>query len=88
MDTIKLLIDEAAGIYIPRNFYEHFDMSTWGLNVNYFLDLSHPDSDFYWESWDEALNQAKYLDDEGHTWTLYQDGSLFAVRDDHNWDTE
>lgn len=83
MDTIKLLIDEAAGIYIPRNFYENFDMPTWGLNINYFLDLSHPDNEFYWEAWDEALAQATYLDDDGHTWTLYQDGSLFAVRDDH-----
>lgn len=86
MDTIKLLIDESAGIYIPRNFYDFVCISTWGLSEKDFRDLSHPDNEHYWDAWDEALAQAKYLDDDGHTWTLYQDGSLFAVRDDHNWD--
>lgn len=88
MDTIKLLIGEGAGIYIPRNFYENFDMTTWGLSEKDFRDLSHPDNELYWEAWDEVLTQAKYLADDGHIWTLYQDGSLFAVRDDHNWDAE
>lgn len=84
MDTIKLLIDEAAGIYIPRNFYENFDISTWRLSEKDFRDLSHPDNEHYWDAWDDVMCQAKYLDDDGHTWTLYQDGSLFAVRDDHD----
>ena len=83
MDTIKLLIDGAAGIYVPRNFYEHYDLPTWGLDVSQFSDLSDPDKEHYWDAWDEALRDAKYTDDEGHTWTLHQDDSLFAVRDDH-----
>lgn len=88
MDTIKLLIDEAAGIYIPKNFYTNFNFRLWGLSKEAFRDLSNTENQLYWDAWDEALAQAKYLDDDGHTWTLYQDGSLFAVRDDHSWDVE
>jgi hypothetical protein len=88
MDTIKLLIDEAAGIYIPRNFYENFDFASWNLKGDDFLELSSPDNEHYWEAWDDLLRQAEHHDYEGRVWTLHQDGSLFAVRDDHTFDEE
>lgn len=88
MDTIKLLIDEAAGIYIPQKFYTNFNCRLWGLSKEAFRDLLDSESTLYWDAWDEVLDQAKYVDEEGHTWTLHQDGSLFAVRDDHNFDAQ
>lgn len=88
MDTIVLLIDDAAGIYIPRNFYENFDLASWGLDIKEFSDLSTPDKEHYWEAWDDVLRDAVNHDTDGHTWSLYQDGSLFAVRDDHVWDVQ
>lgn len=88
MDTITLFIDEVAGIYIPRNFYENFEFSAWGLNVSDYADLSMPENEHYWEAWDDLLRDAKHTDSDGHEWSLYQDGSLFAVRDDHTWDEE
>lgn len=45
-----------------------------------------PDHADYWEAWDDVLSSASYTDDDGHTWTLYQDGDLFAVRDDHEFE--
>jgi hypothetical protein len=84
-ETIVLLIDGAAGIYIPRNFYEHFDFSSWSLNVSEFGDLSDPDKDLYWDAWDDCIHDAKHIDTDGHEWTLYQDDDLFAVRNDHEW---
>lgn len=86
MNTITLLIDDAAGIYIPRNFYENFDFSTWNLKLEDYADLANPENEHYWDAWDDLLDNASYSDKEGHTWTLYQDGDLFAVRDDHDWE--
>ena len=82
---MKLLIDGAAGIYVPRNFHENFDFGTWNVDIKEFSDLSDPDKEYYWDAWDELLGKAEFYDGE-HKWTLYQDGDLFAVRDDHNWD--
>ena len=85
-DTINLLIDGAAGIYIPRNFYENFDFSTWNLSISDFPELSMPENEGYWDAWDEVLARAQYHDNDGHIWTLYQNDDLFAVRDDHAFD--
>ncbi len=73
-----LLIDGAAGIYVPRNFYEHFDFPTWGLDVSDFAALSMPENEHYWDAWDEVLQKAEYTDMAGITWRLEQDGDLFA----------
>lgn len=87
-DKIALLIDGAAGIYVPRNFYENFDFPTWGLNLSEYRDLSHPDNGHYWEAWDDALREACYVDKEGFSWTLYQDDSLFALREDYDHEAD
>lgn len=85
--TRVLLIDGAAGVYVPRNFYKNFDLASWGLDIADFADLSNPDKDLYWDAWDDALRDAVNHDNDGHTWTLDQiDGDLFAIRDDHNHD--
>jgi len=86
MDTIKLLIDEQAGIYIPRNFYKYFAFDAWNLAPQDYSDLSSPDNAEYWNAWDDLLARAEYCDEEGHVWRLYQDGDLFAVRDDHDFE--
>jgi hypothetical protein len=86
MDTIICLIDGAAGIYVPRNFYERFDLDSWNLDTADLKDLSNPYNDLYWDAWDDVLRNAEFHDDNGHIWRLYQDGDLFAVRDDHNWE--
>ncbi len=90
-DNVKLLISDTAGIYIPRNFYEHYDLPTWGLKISDYRDLSHPDNEGYWESWDDLLKEAKHTDDKGVTWLLDQNGDLFAITeafmqlDDNDW---
>lgn len=92
--TIVLLLDESRGIYIPKAFYDGFDFASWGLNVSEYRDLSSPDNDLYWDTWDALLRDAEHHEAPkqgeaiGHVWTLYQNGSLFAVRDDHRWDDE
>ena len=79
--TQSLLIDEQAGIYVPRNFYLYYDFPSWGLDLSDYSELSDPYNDDYWEAWDQLLAKAKHLDEDGNYWRLEQDGSLFAVLD-------
>jgi hypothetical protein len=75
----ELLISDAAGIYIPRNFYEGFDFAAWGLKLEDFPELSHPDNQDYWDAWDRLLDSAQHIDKAGEVWSLDQDGDLFTV---------
>ena len=82
MSGIKLLLSKARGIYIPQNFYESFNLSDWNINsdtVNGIDDLSDPENDFYWDTWEDVLNNAFFIDKDGHKWVLYQDGELWAI---------
>lgn len=81
-----LLIDGAAGIYVPMRFYENFDFAAWGLKSDDYRDLSHPENEHYWDAWDDLLRDAKHLDENGVEWTLEQDDDLFAVSDDAETD--
>lgn len=87
-ETLILLLCDARGIYIPRDFYEGFDFGEWGLDIKNFSDLSDPDKELYWDAWDEVLDGAEHHDRWGNIWRLYQDGDLWAVRDDHDWGEE
>jgi hypothetical protein len=88
LSTCEILLDEARGIYIPQAFYENFDFSIWNLKIEDYSELRDPDLDGYWEAWDELLRNAEYHDDNGYVWRLRQDGSLFALRNDHNYEEE
>ena len=79
---LVILLDGSAGIYVPQAFAERFE--NWqGIDPEDLAILrAGPDHADYWEAWDVVLSSASYADDDGHTWTLYQDGYLFAVRED------
>lgn len=38
--------------------------------------------EWYWESWNNILDNAEYVDESGNIWRLYQDGDLFAICED------
>jgi hypothetical protein len=81
--TRELIIDDSRGIHIPQFFATHFDMDAWGVSDEQKQVLmSGADTEEYWDVWDEVLRNATYNDGKGHTWTLEQDGDVFAVRDD------
>lgn len=76
-----LLIDGAHGIYVPMAFIEQ--AQGWDLPQEAVeIVKAGPDHPDYWEAWVEILDSASFQGEEEHTWTLYQDGDLFAVRDD------
>lgn len=76
LPTVAVLLNDARGIYIPRDFAEGFD--NWqGITEEDKACLSDPENEFYWDTWESVLNKAKFEQD-GYTWQLYQDGALFA----------
>jgi len=81
MSGIHILLSDSHGVYIPQFFIEEFDPSEWrGIKAEDLEILrAGPEHEFYWETWDDILNNALHIDEDGMQWSLYQDGDLFAV---------
>ena len=76
---LQLLLSDARGVYIPRDFVTGFDMAKWsGISADDIATCENPDHEWYWESWDSILSGAKHTDPDGNVWQLYQDGDLWA----------
>lgn len=77
MSGIEILVSDHQGIYIPQVFAERFNWS--GISIDDLKTIEEgPDAEYYWEAWDNILNDAFHNDKDGFTWRLYQDGDLFA----------
>lgn len=82
MSGMSLLITDAHGVYIPRMFAQFYEASDWGFtedSKDWETVVNGPDTEWYWESWDELLSRASYKDKNGNVWSLHQDGDLWAV---------
>ena len=80
LDNVEILLSDARGIYIPRDFDQGFDLTKWtGINESDVEILQDPENEFYWESWESVLNNAKFTSDDGRTFSLWHDGDLFAI---------
>ena len=80
-NAIRLLLNDARGIYIPRDFIEIFDTVKWNIDLSDYQreTLASPSNEGYWDTWECILNDARYTDIEGNSYRLYQDGDLFAI---------
>ena len=89
MDNINLLLSDARGIYIPRDFVQGFDLTKWqGISESDAETCADPDNEWYWDSWECILNNAKYIHDDGRVFTLWQEGDLWAICYDSMTDEE
>jgi len=78
----ELLIDSHHGIYIPKLFYDNFDFEQFGLKKSDYSDLNNPDNEYYWETWDDLLNNAETK--EGHI--LQQDQDLWLTEKNYEFE--
>lgn len=78
-DAIALLLNSSRGTTIPKTFYEDFDLEKWGIDQAKYNALESEDNDFYWDTWQSVLDKAKYTDNNGNVYTLWQDGDLWAI---------
>ena len=75
-----LFLDSNRGAYIPQHFAESIDVKGWtGIKAED-LDvlLAGPDAEFYWDAWQDVLDNAETLDGR----VLHQDGDLWLVARD------
>lgn len=89
LNAVTLILSDNRGIYIPRDFlcddyneiaFEH--CLSWGLtaeNFHNWQDAADPENEGYWDAWDWILNNAKYTDESGNVYYLYQDGDLWGL---------
>lgn len=84
MEAIVLILSDARGIYIPRDFvcddYNEIDVDhceAWGIKLEDAAILQNPDNDGYWDAWNNVLSYAEY-NHNGDIYRLMQDGDLWA----------
>lgn len=87
MSGIEILIGDHQGIYIPQQFAGWQGWSNIRKEDIEVL-LEGPDHDWYWDAWNDVLNDATYTDANGNVWHLYQDGDLFAFCEELMTDEE
>jgi len=73
----QLLLSDARGVYIPRDFAEGFDLVAWHIDFDVSA-LSDPESELYWDTWERVLNNA-YLIEGEYRFIIWQDGNLWAI---------
>ena len=82
LQSIELLLSDARGIYIPRDFINECDLSQWNIpekeHEEIKQSLADPTNESYWDTWHYILDNA-YHTDGTNNWYLYQDGDLYAV---------
>lgn len=95
-DAVTLILSDARGVYIPRDFvtdnYNEIAVdhcAAWGISKEDGEILaSGPEHEFYWETWDDVLRNAEYTDEDGNKYFLSQDGDLWALCYDRMTDEE
>jgi len=87
-----LWLNDARGIYLPRDFASSFDDRSkrvsdvsdedWAI-----LDAG-PDHSEYWDTWCEVEQDARVTDDDGNVFTVYQDGDCWLIPVGMEWSDE
>ncbi len=87
---MMLWLSDARGVYIPRDFANSFaDRSkhVTGVSSDDWQVLERgPDDEAYWDVWNDVEQNAIVTDENGHKYTLYQDGDLWLVPEGMEWD--
>lgn len=77
-----LLVSDSYGIYVPQVFAENFG-ENWSLEEEDLKILKEgPDHEWYWETWEIVLNNARSTcKEDGKEYWTQQDGDLWAIED-------
>ena len=79
IDKITLLLDSSRGQYIPRDFVQGFNLEKFhGISQQDIETCQNPENEFYWESWETILNNARYTEN-ARIFTLHHDGDLWLL---------
>jgi hypothetical protein len=84
-----LWLSDARGVYIPRDFASSFidrDKHVSGVSADQWAILEDPNHEWYWEAWDEVLNNAVVTDNDGGKYSVHQDGDCWLIPAGMVWD--
>ena len=87
-ETAILFASDRHGVYIPQHFAESVNrgklsgVSDDDMNIL----LAGPDHPEYWDAWDVVEQSAILTDSDGTTYGLYQDGDLWLIPTDFQFD--
>jgi len=85
----SVFLSDARGIYIPRDFARTVDHArVAGVTPEQWADLENEDSESYWDTWSDVVDNAICTDDLGVRYRLEQDGDLFIVPTGMEWDDD
>ena len=79
---MELLCDSRHGVYIPQIIARRlFDAGWSGITLDDViqLEIDPYEGEWYWETWEGVLNNARFKDETGTVWYLHHDGDLFVV---------
>lgn len=71
-----LLLSDARGQYIPRDFAELY-ADEFGVSAEDRAILADPENEWYWETWQSVEQNATATDIHGNVWRLHQSGDLW-----------
>jgi hypothetical protein len=86
-----LWLNDARGIYIPRDFAKSFNdraKAVSGVSDEDWAILEDPDHEFYCETWQDVCDNAVITDPDGIKYTVYQDGDCWLIPVGMEWDDE
>lgn len=82
-----LFLDDWRGVHIPRDFAQCVDRSrVTGISDDDWSAISDPDSEGYWDAWQNVCDNATVKGDNGVTYRLYQEGALWLIPQGMEWD--
>ena len=87
-ETAILYASDRHGIYIPQYFAESIkpDCLSGVSGEDMASLLAGPGHEFYLDAWCCVCSTAKITDSNGVTYYLWQDGDLWLVPTDHEWE--
>ena len=83
VERAHYVVDGSWGIYCLQKFAERFDLRQWGVEQEDIdILLEGPDHEWYFETWDDVIDNAEYVDDDGYKWFIWSNDGVFIVRED------
>ena len=87
---MELFLSDARGIYIPRDFAQSIKREcVTGISEDDYAILENPDHEWYWEAWNDVLNNAVVTDPtSGTVYKVYQDGDCWLIEQGAEFNSE
>jgi len=84
IEDVVLLADSHHGVYIPQlvvqQYLEH-PMWDWSKVSKEDIDsvLAGHDNEWYWEAWENIMNEVKVVDEDGTEYMMMENEDLWLV---------